>query len=295
MRKLMMLGAVAMLAFGAVGTARAALLNYQGSLTLELGDLPELGSSGGGVATVNSSGGGIPAHLATLQLKQSRGIGIAGTQMVPITDPEGAAQGIAAVHVTATVGTGTLSPISGAANSSSGLVQNTVPVRGLAKVCLISTICTKFLGLELTQHTGTVVKGAGIGGVLQIDQTGPNAIHISIEAAPWTIKTRTSIDQISTPMTGTLALKKYITKKHRGFAHDPASTTTNTANPASGGGVVQLITPMQVRTNLTLGSSLKLGLFGFLTIKFIPEPGMLLLLGSGVAGLVLLGRHRMRK
>jgi hypothetical protein len=58
---------------------------------------------------------------------------------------------------------------------------------------------------------------------------------------------------------------------------------------------VQLITPMQVVTNLTSGSSKKIALFARLSIRFIPEPGMLLLLGSGVAGLVLLGRHRMRK
>mgnify|MGYP000175699932 CR=1 FL=1 len=32
-----------------------------------------------------------------------------------------------------------------------------------------------------------------------------------------------------------------------------------------------------------------------LVIRFIPEPGLLLLLGSGVAGLVLLGRRRMRQ
>ena len=77
-----------------------------------------------------------------------------------------------------------------------------------------------------------------------------------------------------------------------GFAHGPSSNTSSTANPS---GVVQLITPMQVVTNLTTGSNQKIALFGFLTIHFVPEPGMLLLLGSGVAGLVLLGRHRMRK
>jgi len=30
-------------------------------------------------------------------------------------------------------------------------------------------------------------------------------------------------------------------------------------------------------------------------IRFIPEPGLLLLLGSGVIGLVVLGRTRMHK
>jgi hypothetical protein len=36
-------------------------------------------------------------------------------------------------------------------------------------------------------------------------------------------------------------------------------------------------------------------LFSTLKVHFIPEPGMLFLLGSGVAGLVVLGRRRMRK
>jgi hypothetical protein len=69
-------------------------------------------------------------------------------------------------------------------------------------------------------------------------------------------------------------------------------TVSTTGQPS---GVVQLVTPMQVWTNLPTGSNAKLSLFGYLGIHFIPEPGMLLLLGSGVAGLVLLGRHRMRK
>jgi PEP-CTERM motif len=32
---------------------------------------------------------------------------------------------------------------------------------------------------------------------------------------------------------------------------------------------------------------------GTLTLNFVPEPGTLLLLGSGVAGLAILGRRRM--
>jgi hypothetical protein len=59
--------------------------------------------------------------------------------------------------------------------------------------------------------------------------------------------------------------------------------------------MVQLVTPNQVVTNLTLGSQQKMGSFVIAAIRFIPEPGPLLLLGSGVAGLVLLGRGRMRQ
>jgi hypothetical protein len=36
------------------------------------------------------------------------------------------------------------------------------------------------------------------------------------------------------------------------------------------------------------------GQLSFGRFRFVPEPGMLLLLGSGVAGLVLLGRSRLQ-
>src|SRR5262245_4462522 len=159
MRKLVMLSAVAMLAFGVVGTANAKPLNWEGSLLLELGELPSLGNSGGGVATLNSSAGAIPSHLQTLQLKGSRG-GIKGTAMVAITDPTVSANGIASVRVQATLQTGTFAPISGGAASNTVLTANVLPVNGLAKVCLLSTQCTNFLPLLLTQHIATsMVKG----------------------------------------------------------------------------------------------------------------------------------------
>jgi hypothetical protein len=286
MRKLGMLLAVTMLVFGVTGTASASRLHYNGTLNLELGTLPSIPASGRGVATVNNSGA--LGHLGDMRLKNSRGgLGNAGV-FAPVTDA--AAAPIVGILITATLGTGTLGPISGNANSSvNPLSKQVLPIRGLARVCLFSTSCGTNLPLLLTQHTGaTGTKGAGIGGILTIGGTSP--IRISIEAAPWTLKTKTSIDQITTPVGGTV--KKYVNRTEKGFAHGPSTNTTSTALPS---GVVQAITPMQVVTNLTNGSNQKIALFGFLTIHFVPEPGMLLLLGSGVAGLVLLGRHRMRK
>jgi len=284
MRKLVMLSAVAMLAFGVTGTASASPLNYNGTLVLELGTLPAIPATGAGIATVNGSGA--LGHLGDVRLKASRGGITTVDAMAPVTDA-GAAP-IVSIRVTAELGTGTVGPISGGVQSTP-LTKGVLPVRGLAKVCLFSTVCGQFLGLELTQHTGaTGTKGVGIGGIVTIGGTSP--IRISIEAAPWTVKTKTSIDQITTPVGGTV--KKYVNVTHKGFAHGPSTNTSSTANPS---GVVQLISPMQVVTNLQNGSNLKIGLFGILTLHFIPEPGMLLLLGSGVAGLVLLGRHRMRK
>jgi hypothetical protein len=288
-----MLLAVAMLALGGPVTANAAVLHYDGTLLLELGTLPSIPALGSGVATVNNSGG--LGHLGDLRLKNSRGgLGNAGV-LVPVTDADAAP--IGAILITATLGTGTLGPISGNANSSVGVLSKGIlPIGGIALVCLGNpgtTNCDSNLPLALTQHTdATGTKGAGIGGILTIGGTG--IIRISIEAAPWTLKTKTSIDQITTPAGAEVppGARIYVNRTAMGFAHAPATATTSTALPS---GVVQAITPMQVVTNLSNGSNAKIALFGFLTIHFVPEPGMLLLLGSGVAGLVLLGRHRMRK
>jgi hypothetical protein len=289
MRCSVILGVVATIVFGATSPANAALMHYHGTMVLELGTLPEIRAVGRGVATVNNSG--TAGHLDNIRLKASRmGIGTAGV-FVPVTDA--AAAPIVGILVTASLGTGTLGPISGGVQSSA-LTQNVLPVRGLAKVCLFSTACGTALPLLLTQHTGaTGTKGVGIGGILTIGGTSP--IRISIEAAPWTIKTRTSIDQITTPVGGTV--KKYVNRTMKGFAHGPNSNTTSTATVS---GVVQLITPMQVVTNLTNGSNQKISLFSWIYIHCIfpvpvPEPGMLTLLGSGIAGLLVLGRQRMGK
>jgi len=290
MRQLSISLAVLTLVLGFALPAAARPLNFEGTLFTQTSTtLPLLANTLGGVATVNGSAGAIPAHLQTLRLEGSR-LGGATTQMVAITDPTVSANGIASLRITAQLGTGTFAPISGGAASTTVLTKNVLPVRGLAKVCLLSTQCTNFLPLQLTQHVATsAIKGVGIGGLLTIG-AGTNPIRISIEAAPWTIKTGTAIDQITTPMTPG-GVKQFINVTGMGFAHDPGSLTTNTAQPS---GVVQLISPMQIVTNLTSGSNAKLSQFSTLRIRFIPEPGMLLLIGAGVAGLALLGRQRMR-
>jgi len=287
MRKVLVLLVTGMLALGVSFSASAALLNVDGTLSTAIGtDLPVLSNTFSGVATLNGSVGGIGVHLNTVTIAGSRVVG-STSAMVAITDPNVAANGIASIRINAEIGTGALGPISGGVQSTTPLTQQVLPIRGLSKVCLLSTACGIFLPLELTQSNGA--KGVGIGGLLTIG--GGSLINISIEAAPWTIKQFTKVDQITTPMTPG-GVKKFINVADTGFAHDPASVTSTTAQPS---GVVQLISPMQIRTNLAAGSSVKLSLFSILDLHFIPEPGMLLLLGSGVAGLVLLGRHRMRK
>lgn len=317
MKKLLGLGTAVVLVLGA-GVAGAKPLNWSGTLSNFIGDLPTLTATGGGVATVNGSTGSIPAHLNSLKLAASRGH-VTGTDTNIVTDPETAGNGIAAVIIQFQPGTGTLAPFTGTMVPNPGtkfpLTKNVMPIGGVAKICLLSTVCNDFLPLLLTQPTtngaryqvstattnqltpmgnqgkklgipGTGVKGVGVGGLITVG--GFSAIRISVEAAPWTVKTATAIDQTN-DNTGTAAFHP-VTRM--GFFHGPASASTSTAQPS---GVVQIVTPSQIRTNLSQGSNVKIGSITTLIVHFVPEPGMLLLLGSGVVGLALLGRNRMRK
>ena len=75
-----------------------------------------------------------------------------------------------------------------------------------------------------------------------------------------------------------------------GFAHGPTSGTST----AGTGGVVQVVTPTLIVTNL-MKPNQRIGLPISMALEFVPEPGLMLLLASGVAGLALLGRRRMNR
>ena len=55
--------------------------------------------------------------------------------------------------------------------------------------------------------------------------------------------------------------------------------------------MLQLVTVSKVYTSLT-GAFPEFPMTGILTLHFVPEPGTLLLLGFGVAGLALHGRRK---
>jgi hypothetical protein len=241
---------------------------------------------------VNGSAGGVLSHLSTLRLAASRGH-IAGSFINIVTDPDTSGNGIAAIAwEDIRGGTGTFGVISGGAASTGAMTPNTMPIQGVVKICLLSTVCTTYLALPFTGPTtvngvpGTGVKGIGVGGMQTIG--GYGGIRMSLYHAPWTIKTTTMIDQITTINGSRIFTPVTI----QGWAHAPASTTTSTAQL---GGAVQFVTPNQIETNLPLGSNDKVTASGALIIEFIPEPGLLVLLGSGVVGLAVLSRTRARK
>jgi hypothetical protein len=102
----------------------------------------------------------------------------------------------------------------------------------------------------------------------------------------------TSMEEIKTFTT----LEGFVTSHPAGILKTNASVTlkgTNTLGSASAGGAVTLVTPLRIDTGpLAVGN-----IPGKMTktFVFVPEPGTMLLLASGAAGLVILGRRRSRK
>jgi hypothetical protein len=273
MRKLLVLLAAMLLA----GQAGAKSTDWHGTIEIDLGALETMVLQGSGVATVNDSSGS--AHLSTLRL--SGGITDSGT--IPITDPNTTGQ-IKSIRISGTIAGAvekgeawTLTGISGAPPMG----QNVLPLGGFTRVCVFTANCTTNLPLVNTVNSGNT--GVGVGGVITLGGNG--SIRISIESAPWTLSTVTGLNQ---------TLKgNFITLSKIGFVHGGASASNSST--AADSGVIQLIAPQNVTTAGVLGNSTKISLFMALTLHFIPEPGLLLLLGSGVVGLGLLGRSRMKK
>jgi hypothetical protein len=236
------------------GAARAAPLQWEGTFSFEfLTGLPSFrDEGGGGVASVNASSGGLPAHLETLHLAANRQKCLATVETGLLTQGP-------PLTLTASLDTGTFSTWT----------------FGFGHFPTSTTVPTKHL-------------------------TPLHQIHrLSIQAAPWTIRTATG-HGFYPPFFDGNDMTTPVSAARRGFAHAPASTTTSTARI---GGILQMVTPRQVRRDtwyerpVGYWSHLRwvYGGFAVLTVRFIPEPGVGLLLATGIAGLVAIGRRRMRE
>ncbi len=252
------------------GAAEARVLNFRGTLSLQVGSLAEIRTTGSGPAVLNESTGGLGEHLNTIRIA-TPGL-ISGTvKGVPISG----VQGLLSIEGTAVLGTGVLRPLSGGAAS---LTQNVLPVAGTVRLCFVFAGCEINLPIPLTIG-GT--RGAGIGGLVTVNTFGGAGIRISLVHAPWTVKTALILS-VPTPGGGTTTLSSVA-----GFAHGPASGTSSTQNV---GGVVQLVAPTLVLSNQSGLSGLPI--YSVLTLHFVPEPGTLALFGMGIAGVGIAGRRR---
>ena len=136
-----------------------------------------------------------------------------------------------------------------------------IPLAGLLRDCIFQpckTVPPANISIPLSP--------VGVGG----SATVSSLINVTVSGAPWTVGTAAA-------GTGT----------QMGFQHGPASLTSSTA---AASGQVRLVTPIFISTSLSPLAVMPA--FGIMDLHFVPEPGTLLLLGAGIAGLVLYGRTK---
>jgi hypothetical protein len=134
-------------------------------------------------------------------------------------------------------------------------------VQGVANICLfVGCAASPPANVVVPFTEGPGVNGIGLGGA-SIAVAG--FVNVTVMGNMWT--------------TGAVTLAP-------GFSAS--------GSPLSGGHV-KLVTPTVISTNLA-GSEV-IPSFAILDLTFVPEPGTLVLLASGVAGLAMVGRKRMSK
>jgi len=268
--------AIAALVVGAVGGARATVMPVEATLTIEYGTTAPVHLNGVGVATVNPIVGG--DRLVSLQVGP---IDYGDSDSVLFTDPVVTAL-VKSYDLRGVNGqAGTFFDLSHATTSPAKLTQNTLPIAGIARICLLFSGCLSSTTVEvdLTQN-GT--RGIGIGGTVTAGNT--TGFRVSLHNAPWQLAPATLLQS---------TVGGVITAMATGYVRGPLS---NTSTAAKTGGSIQLIAPTQVYTEgVPGGYSDQQALFTRLTLNFVPEPGLILLLGPGVLFLAALGRKRMHR
>lgn len=260
MRRMILLGS-AFLSCASPSTVRAELMAWDGTLSITLVGSPPLSVEVGGVAVTLDTGNGVT--LRTLRPLGTSG----GTATFLVTDPEAIGSQLFAIQLQVDeVGFATLSPFNPPAPSTQlQLDRAALPLRGILRFCFLSSSCGT--GLDVPLSIGQGAGGVGVGGVLTGSFAGEN---VSIEAAPWTVRTASL-----TAHTGSGALVTLVTQGSLHGAHSFTGTTAIT------GGELSLVTPLRLHAS----GGPPTPAFARLSMRFVPEPGLLLLLAAGVSGL----------
>jgi len=231
--------------------SRGVNLPFTGTLAIQLAALPPISVSGSGVAALNGSGPS--GHLTGLAIPGSA-FSTAGL-VLPFTDPAIEAS-FGGLELTVHNGSGVFGGVGGAGFGGA------MPLQGLFKVCLLGPPCSLS-----TANLNVPLSVAGQAGTVTV-QGPPN---LTVIGAPWT--------------TGTVAIRTL--SSHTFTAMGGVSPLSNTGALS---GIVTLVTPIFVSTSLATSFPVW-PLFGILTLHFVPEPGTIVLLGSGIAGFAAAGRR----
>ena len=271
--KALMLG-IALAGLLLSGSAQAGTSSFAGTLQLTIADLQPAIVNTFGVATLNQGQGG--THVTTLTVPGSTSF----TETISLSTT---VKGLASFRVTGHVSSGAFGPIL-PGSSASTLQTLTQDVIVPGRLILCNAGCTA--SITLTARPGDAGFTATASGTLA------SPINVTVQNANWTVLTATASTDNGTTI---------VTAQRFGFAHGPASAASSVAlgSPDSHG-VLQFVTPTQITTDLGGGAfqhvlKNKIAMFHSKHHKFVPEPGMTLMLLSGAAGLMLLGRRRMKK
>jgi hypothetical protein len=283
-RKAVLLGALALFVGG---QASATIMKTWTEASLQFTNLgrAEASATATGIATIHTSSSA-SSHLSTVSAEFNPDLYLNST--IEVTDPTAAP--ITSVVLTSIRGRpdlqgGVIGNISGAiANSNLGVLPNTIPSTGGVTICLLvaGIPCAGQLNLVVGATSAGVQIGGGVGGILTIGGLG--AIRISVVGAPYTVKTVSAVNRTENGAFDVFS--------EHGFAHGPGSMTSSTA--ASQSGVLQTVTANHT-TVIGPGDNDMSGNISRVLTHFVPEPGLVLLLGSGAVGMALLGRKRIRK
>lgn len=257
---------VALLALTLAGPAEAR--TFAGTLGLSLESLGPVEFA------VTASGSSGPGPLATVQAGA-----FVGTGSIPAAASSVVTRFVFEVSNGAGVFTG--SPLAGKA-----------PVFGSAHVLGFGGLTLIDVPLARTVHVpgsaAAVAAGLGFGGTLSTAVSNGNR-YVRLEFASWgtapaQLTGLFSVVQVHGPGSNS--------EPHLVGLGDRSATFTGTDSRTPGGhGQLTLVSPTKVTSDV-FGTPVAFVLLGRMTLSFMPEPGTLVLLGAGVAGLGALGRRR---